>query len=100
VGSVLGSATSNVSIYNSVFQSGTGGGIVGSSTVITLGGVVYVGSANIVEVNNSTFQQISGVGSGGGLYISSAVVAEIKNSVYNEIVATVSGGFSFYLFFF
>jgi hypothetical protein len=82
-----------VTIHNSVFKSdGTGFGITGSSAGTTLGGVFYIDSANTVEVDNSTFQQISSVVSGGGLYVKSSVLVDVKNSVFSEIIVAVSGG--------
>jgi hypothetical protein len=84
-------------MYNSVFKANeTADGIVGSSSVTTLGGVVYVGMANNVEVDNCTFQQVSSVGSGGGLYINSSNGVDIKNSVFNQIVVNISGGVFFF----
>jgi hypothetical protein len=87
-----------VSIYNSEFKSdGTGSGISGNSVGSTLGGVFYVGSSNYVDIDNSTFQQISSIGSGGGLYINSSTFTDIKNSIFNEIVVSISGGMFYFI---
>jgi hypothetical protein len=94
VGSIVGSASSNLTICDSVFEAnGSGNGVVGSSSVTTLGGVVYIEAANNVELDNCTFQQISSIGSGGGLYINSSSSVNVKNSVFNQIVVSISGGF-------
>jgi hypothetical protein len=93
VGSIIGSSTSNLTMYDSVFEANeTGGGIIGSSSENTLGGVVYVGITSNLEVNNCTFQQISSVVSGGGLYINSSDFVDIQNSVFSHIIVRVSGG--------
>lgn len=97
MGRFQGTTTSNVTFYNSIFQAnGSGAGISGSSTDVTLGGIVYIGIVNIVEVVNSTFQQISLVGLGGGLFVTSAVFLDVKNSTFNQIVVSTTGGL-FYL---
>jgi hypothetical protein len=98
VGCLQGSAMSNVTIYNTVFEAdGTGAGITGSSTDVTMGGVVYVGTVNTVEVVNSTFEQISLVGLGGGLFVTNALLVDVRNTSFKQIVVSTSGG---YLFFF
>jgi hypothetical protein len=99
VGSVQGSASSNVTIYNSIFEAGSFPfGISGSNTGTTLGGVVYIESANAVEIENNTFKQILSVGSGGVLYISSGLFVNIKGNVFNQIAVSVSGGYLFLFF--
>jgi hypothetical protein len=87
-----------VSIYNSEFKSdGAGSGISGNGVGSTLGGVFYVGSSNYVDIDNSTFQQISSIGSGGGLYVNSSTFTDIKNSLFNEIVVSISGGMFYFI---
>jgi hypothetical protein len=100
LGTLMGSAVSNLTIYNSAFQSnGSLDGVSGSSSENTLGGVVYIGSADVIELENDTFQQISSVASGGGFYVDSAGFVNVENCLFNQIDVRVSGGFFFFFFF-
>jgi hypothetical protein len=94
VGTFIGSATSNLTIHNAQFvANGSNSGIIGGSSTQTLGGVVYVGSVYILDVNGSSFQSVSQVGKGGGLYVnSSSFGVDIKGSSFSLIIVTSSGG--------
>jgi hypothetical protein len=67
---------------------------------VTVGGVMYIGSANMVEVDNTSFKDVSSVVSGGGLYVGGVVYGHIKDCVFINIIVINSGGFFFLLFFF
>jgi hypothetical protein len=96
VATILGSASSTISIHGSVFEAGGsgGGGITGNSLGTTQGGVLYAGLTNTVDVDNSTFRQVTAVASGGGVYVNDSLATRISNSVFEQISVTVSGGVS------
>jgi hypothetical protein len=89
---IIGGTGTSVIIHNSNFTSG----ISGSSSGITLGGGIYVGSTSLLEVDGSIFSGISNVASGGGIYVSTNGSIVITGTLFNNIAVVNSGGFFFW----
>jgi hypothetical protein len=100
LGTVWGSSSSNVTVHNSqVIANFTGNGIVGNISQSPLGGGIYVGTTNFLEVDSCSFQSISLIESGGAFYINRSNTITIKNSFFgNNGVRTSGGILSFILF--
>lgn len=87
---VGGGINTNVIIHNSNFN-----GITESSASVSvniLGGGVYVGSANLVEIDGSLFSNITSVYSGGGAYVGTDGNVLITNCLFQNITVSYSGG--------
>jgi hypothetical protein len=67
-------------------------GIVGSSSVNTNGGAIYIGSVNYLNVSDSKFEGVSSVTSGGGMYVNQGNWVLIQTSLFNNITVATSGG--------
>jgi hypothetical protein len=94
VGTLVGSPSSSLLLFNTYFTTSSSNiGITGSSTGVTLGGCIYIGSVTSVDVDTCGFQFVTSVGSGGGLYVlSTSSNASVWNCVFNSIAVSNSGG--------
>jgi hypothetical protein len=93
VGALLGSNSSSIIIHSTFFVADSSNvGLTGSTTSVTLGGAIYVGTVASVDVNATQFESITSVGSGGGLYIVNTTSASIQDSGFGSIAVTISGG--------
>jgi hypothetical protein len=92
VGTVLGSDTSNITITNVQFIS-----TISGNNGSTLGGGLYIGSCNIVNVSGCQFDGIGSVKSGGGLYVDGGISISIEESSFTNINVSTYGGLVYIL---
>jgi hypothetical protein len=94
IGTVVGSASSNITLHNTRFS----GSIMGSSSGTVTGGCLYIGSTIMFEVDGCVLEGISGVSIGGGFYVNQSNLIKILNCNFSNIEVSTRGGMMYFFF--